>query len=111
MAKKTVSRSKAEPKPAAPADAAAAAKPRARAKSKSAADVVSSDTAVANDAAAPTFLSPSSHSASASVSMASELSDDDIRIRAYHRYLERGGGHGMDFEDWLEAKRDLTEKK
>ena len=33
----------------------------------------------------------------------------EIRIRAYHRYLERGGGHGMDFEDWLEAKRELRE--
>jgi hypothetical protein len=28
-------------------------------------------------------------------------------MRAYHRYLERGGGHGMDFEDWLEAEREL----
>ena len=33
--------------------------------------------------------------------------DEDIRMRAYHRYLERGGGHGMDFEDWLEAEREL----
>ena len=32
---------------------------------------------------------------------------DDIRRRAYERYLERGGGHGMDFEDWLAAERDL----
>lgn len=36
-------------------------------------------------------------------------SEEEIRIRAYHRYLERGGGHGMDFEDWLEAKRELRE--
>jgi hypothetical protein len=34
-------------------------------------------------------------------------SDDDIRLRAYHRYLERGGGHGMAFDDWLEAEREL----
>ncbi|HMD35114.1 MAG TPA: DUF2934 domain-containing protein [Vicinamibacterales bacterium] len=34
-------------------------------------------------------------------------SEDDIRDRAYHRYLERGGGHGMDFDDWLEAEREL----
>jgi hypothetical protein len=40
-------------------------------------------------------------------SMGSEPSEEDIRLRAYHRYLERGGGHGMDFEDWLEAERDL----
>jgi hypothetical protein len=35
--------------------------------------------------------------------------EDEIRLRAYHRYLERGGGHGMDFEDWLEAERELRE--
>jgi hypothetical protein len=42
-----------------------------------------------------------------SMSMGSEPSEEDIRMRAYHRYLERGGGHGMDFEDWLEAEREL----
>ena len=30
-------------------------------------------------------------------------------MRAYQRYLERGGGHGMDFEDWLKPKRELRE--
>lgn len=38
-------------------------------------------------------------------------SEDDIRMRAYHRYLERGGGHGMDFDDWLEAERDLKQRR
>ncbi len=33
--------------------------------------------------------------------------EDDIRLRAYHRYLERGGASGGDFDDWLEAERDL----
>ena len=33
--------------------------------------------------------------------------EDDIRIRAYHRYLQRGGVPGSDFDDWLEAERDL----
>jgi hypothetical protein len=41
--------------------------------------------------------------------MASEPSEEDIRLRAYHRYLERGGGHGMAFEDWLEAERELKQ--
>ena len=40
-----------------------------------------------------------------------EPTADDIRVRAYHRYLERGGGHGMDFEDWLEAERELRQRK
>jgi len=47
----------------------------------------------------------------ASQSMASEPSEEDIRMRAYHRYLERGGGHGMDFEDWLEAERELRPRR
>jgi len=34
-------------------------------------------------------------------------SEEEIRERAYHRYLERGGGHGQDFDDWLEAEREL----
>jgi DUF2934 family protein len=37
--------------------------------------------------------------------------EDDIRLRAYHRYLQRGGGDGMDFEDWLEAERELKSRK
>jgi hypothetical protein len=45
-----------------------------------------------------------------SESMASEPSEEDIRLRAYHRYLERGGGHGRHFDDWLEAERDLRGK-
>ena len=40
-----------------------------------------------------------------------EPTEDDIRRRAYERYLERGGGHGMDFEDWLAAERDLRARK
>ena len=40
-----------------------------------------------------------------------DISDDEIRERAYQRYLQRGGGHGMDFEDWLEAERELRTKK
>lgn len=33
--------------------------------------------------------------------------DEDIRTRAYLRYVERGGGDGGEFEDWLEAEREL----
>ena len=33
---------------------------------------------------------------------------DDIRRRAYERYLERGGNHGQHFDDWLEAEKELT---
>jgi hypothetical protein len=37
--------------------------------------------------------------------------EDDIRRRAYQRYLERGGGDGQDFDDWLEAERELRNGK
>jgi hypothetical protein len=33
--------------------------------------------------------------------------EDDIRVRAYHRFLERGGGDGRDFDDWVAAEKDL----
>ena len=46
-----------------------------------------------------------------SMSMGSEPSEEDIRMRAYHRYLERGGTQGTDFEDWLEAERELREQR
>jgi hypothetical protein len=36
-----------------------------------------------------------------------EPTADDIRVRAYHRFLERGGRPGNDFEDWLEAEKEL----
>jgi DUF2934 family protein len=38
-------------------------------------------------------------------------SDDDIRVRAYFRYLERGGAPGDSFDDWAEAKKDLETRK
>jgi hypothetical protein len=40
-----------------------------------------------------------------------EPTEDDIRRRAYDRYLERGGGHGTDFEDWLAAEREIRSRK
>lgn len=38
---------------------------------------------------------------------ASGPNEDDIRRRAYLRYLERGDGPGSDFDDWLAAEREL----
>ncbi len=34
-------------------------------------------------------------------------SEDEVRVRAYHRYLERGATPGNDFEDWVEAEKEL----
>jgi hypothetical protein len=33
--------------------------------------------------------------------------DGEIAHRAYQLYLERGGEHGRDWEDWLRAEREL----
>jgi len=32
---------------------------------------------------------------------------EQIAEAAYHRYLERGGQDGYDFDDWLDAERSL----
>jgi Protein of unknown function (DUF2934) len=32
----------------------------------------------------------------------------EIRIRAYQIYLERGDQPGRDLDDWLQAERELT---
>ena len=32
-------------------------------------------------------------------------------MRAYQRYLERGGSHGQHFDDWLEAERELRARR
>jgi hypothetical protein len=38
-----------------------------------------------------------------------ELPDERGRIarRAYELYLERGGSHGQDWDDWLAAEREV----
>lgn len=40
-----------------------------------------------------------------------EPAEEEIRARAYQMYLERGGEHGMDFDDWLRAERELKAKR
>ena len=35
---------------------------------------------------------------------------DEIAQAAYQRYLSRGGQHGSDFDDWIEAERELTSR-
>jgi len=36
---------------------------------------------------------------------------EQISEAAYHRYLQRGGQDGQDFDDWLEAERSLRSRK
>jgi hypothetical protein len=41
------------------------------------------------------------------VNDASGATDDAIAQRAYELYLARGGTHGADMDDWLQAEREL----
>jgi hypothetical protein len=36
-----------------------------------------------------------------------DRTNDDISRRAYELFLARGGEHGRDLDDWLEAERQL----
>jgi hypothetical protein len=40
-----------------------------------------------------------------------EPSEEEIRMRAYHRYVERGRSDGQDFEDWLYAEQELRGRR
>jgi hypothetical protein len=42
--------------------------------------------------------------------MESSPSYDQIAEAAYHRYLSRGGSDGRDFDDWIEAERELRSR-
>lgn len=37
-------------------------------------------------------------------------SPEEIRRRAYEIHIERGGIHGCDLEDWIQAEKELTGK-
>lgn len=53
---------------------------------------------------------PADMGATAAVSMSSEPSEEDIRLRAYHKFLHRGGAPGTEFEDWIRAEQELSRK-
>lgn len=36
---------------------------------------------------------------------------DEIAEAAYFRHLRRGGGQGGEFNDWIEAERELRERR
>jgi hypothetical protein len=40
----------------------------------------------------------------------SSPSPEEIRQRAFEIYMERGGIHGCDLDDWSQAERELQEK-
>ena len=36
--------------------------------------------------------------------------NEEIQLRAYCIHVERGGRHGCDLDDWLQAEPELTEE-
>jgi Protein of unknown function (DUF2934) len=50
-------------------------------------------------------------SSSSADSSESNPTYDEIAEAAYQRYLERGGSDGRDFDDWLEAERELKARR
>ena len=104
MAKKTTAGAKAEPNP----DIAAITKPRAR----KAAKRTAAETGTANDTNVGLVDYGSTIVSVPDIpARPASPSEDDIRTRAYHRWLERGAGDGMDFDDWLEAEKELRQRR
>jgi hypothetical protein len=92
-------------------------KPRRRRASEKGSDLQPSAAAAEASTSAPIAAPPRaddrhpadlSRSAARPGSMSPQPIEEAIRKRAYQRYLERGGGHGMAFDDWLEAERELN---
>ena len=47
-------------------------------------------------------------SANAAAASSSGDSRERIAARAYELYLQRGGAHGRETEDWLEAEKEIA---
>jgi hypothetical protein len=66
------------------------------------------------DAPEPNTLdaaSDRSGSSAASNNAAYDPTYDEIAEAAYQRYLQRGGADGRDFDDWVEAERELKSRR
>ena len=59
---------------------------------------------------APAAAAAADASASMPAPVTLDPSYDEIAEAAYRRYLSRGGSHGRDFDDWIEAERELRSR-
>jgi len=50
------------------------------------------------------------HSATKEQSTKNAPTPEEIRKRAFEIHIERGGIHGCDLDDWMQAERELQEK-
>jgi hypothetical protein len=62
------------------------------------------------DAPPPAAIEPAGNGKTTAVSMSSEPSEADIRLRAYHKFLHRDGDHGSEVDDWIRAEQELRRK-
>lgn len=58
-------------------------------------------------AATPAIADDRSAAAAAPVKRQGHPTREEIATRAYEIYTARGGTHGYDIEDWLQAEREL----
>jgi hypothetical protein len=49
----------------------------------------------------------STQATASEVQVENATSDEEIRIRAYEIYVERGEQQGRELDDWLQAEREL----
>ena len=103
----TIRRERSMAKKKTPDISAPSAAPRRRAPAKTTAtdqrELAGVDAPAAAAAADASAAMPAS-------AIALDPSYDEIAEAAYRRYLSRGGSHGRDFDDWIEAERELRSR-
>jgi hypothetical protein len=57
--------------------------------------------------AEPASAAATAAAAALPVDFGAQPTEDEIRFRAYFRYLERGGSDGGDLDDWVSAEQEL----
>jgi hypothetical protein len=63
-----------------------------------------------HDGEAQSTNSPNTAEVAAEQIIKDGLTPDEIRQRAFEIHVENGGIYGCDFDDWLQAGRELQEK-
>jgi hypothetical protein len=94
------------PKPA----TARARKPRAATTTTSPKPRASRKKSVAAPEVLATSNAPDTQTPGEPIVVSSAPSYEEISQAAYQRFIERGGSHGLDFDDWVEAERSLRER-
>ena len=57
----------------------------------------------------PTKLQPALTEETPTISVQRNVTEEEIRLRAYEIYLARGAAPGRELDDWLQAERELTD--